>query len=58
MLIYGACQIGMHVNADDMGIHTLIAVNEYQAKLLKSKENGNVATNDEPVSLSSLGDRL
>lgn len=50
-LIYGACQIGMTINADDIALHTLIAVSEYAAKML----NVNSKSNDvEPMSFSQL----
>ena len=35
-MVYNACQIGVNVNLSDLSLHTLMAVNEYAAKLLSN----------------------
>ena len=55
MLIYGACQIGMHVDIDDMALHTLLDVNSYAASVMSGKAKTDM---QEAVPLSSLGSVL
>lgn len=36
-LIYGACQLGVKVNIEDLAVHTLLSVTEYAAKVMNTK---------------------
>ena len=38
-MIYNACQIGINIDINQLGFHTLMALNEYAGKLLDNKEN-------------------